>query len=205
LQEALESTDDAEKRADILCRKLRRWLKHNPLQHFCFVDEWLSTCKDHILDEGYLARLLFWIMMDYRLSWLRCDCPRCDPQTGVPVARLWLQIPDYREHRKCRVLLVNDWQPFRRPIQPDVCLPARSDCINIGRFLWQRKEEIEGKYAASFHKVKIPSSVNRFSTWLEGEMEADLCRQPSPDDPLQLYVVTTPEFQEQRVVGFTSF
>ena len=205
LQKAQESTDDTEKLVYILCRKLHRWLKQNPLQHFCFVDELLSTCEEDILHDRFLARLLFWMLLDYRLSWLRCDCPRCDPQTGVPVARLWFQIPDYRENRKCRILMVNDWKPFRRPIQPDVCLPSRPDSINLVKFLWQRSEEIESKYDVRFVEFQIPTDINELDGWLEGEKIAELCHDPSLDQPLQLYVVDGPGNNGKYVASMSAF
>jgi hypothetical protein len=185
-------------------RKLTRWIREHPLHHFCFVEAWLSDWQAYdLLDRRCLARLLFWLALEYRLAWLHCDCPRCDPQTGIPVARVWLQIPDYRRERKCRVLLINDWQPFRRPIQPDKCLPARTDCINLGQFLWQRRHEVEREVAAEFDRVEMPDSVDLIARLIRAEMEVDMCRRPSPQEPLRLAVVDVPEFQGERVVAFS--
>jgi hypothetical protein len=195
---------DAEDWAATVRRKLRRWIKQNPLHHFCFIDAWLADPQEYdLLEDGCLTRLLFWLMMEYRLAWLHCDCPRCDPQTGVPLARVWLQAPDYRRDRQCLVLLVHDWQPFRRLIRPDECLPSLSNCINTGQFLWQRKEDVERQYGDSFRPVSIPvpSDLERLKAWIQSEMDAELCHRPSPNDPLRLAVTNLPEFQGERVIG----
>lgn len=187
-------------------RKLQRWVRQHRPQQFCFVEPWIAQWEDdRLLDDACLSSLLFWLAMDYRLAWLRCDCPRCDPQSGVPLARVWLQIPDYRRQQGCRVLLVNAWPPYRRPIRPDECLPAARDCINVGQFLWQRQEEVASRYEANFAPMSIPRSLGVLREWVENEREIDLCYRPSPQDPVALATVDFMNDRDVHVVGFSHF
>lgn len=208
-QEALRQDYDDPDRppsAASVRRKLQRWVRQHRPHQFCFVEPWISQWDDErLLDNDCLSRILFWLAMEYRLAWLRCDCPRCDPQMGVPLARVWLQIPDYRRQRDCRVLLVNAWPPYRRPIQPDECLPAARDCINVGQFLWQRQEEVAARYEASFQRMRIPQNLGQLREWVENEIEIDLCYRPSPQDPVALATVDFMNDRDLHVVGFSHF
>jgi hypothetical protein len=204
LRETLRQREvlDESELVEILCTKLRRQLKQHPLQHFCYVAEQIESCEEELLKEDYLATLLFWMLLDYRLSWLRCDCPSCDPQTGVPVARVWLQIPDYRQNRKCRVLLVMDWQPYRRPIQPDVCLPACSDGVNMEQFLWKRPEDIESKYTFDYPEFPYPKDISKLNSWLDGFIESQACVSLAPNQAVPLFTVPGPGNNGNHVVSF---
>jgi predicted flap endonuclease-1-like 5' DNA nuclease len=126
--------------------ELRRWLvgwidKH-PLRHFCYLRT--EICRAEAADvvrREKLADWLFILAMDCRLSFLNCGCTGCEPDAGVPLARVWLQSDDERWGREnCRVVFIDPYPPFRRPVRPD-CWPAPLGSINAGRAIWHRAEE----------------------------------------------------------------
>jgi hypothetical protein len=201
LDEAKEAYNDPKE----LRRRLRRWVKQHPLHHFCFVDAWLTSCTDNDRqDPTYLVQILFWLAMEYRLSRLTCECPRCDPQQGIRLARVWLQNPQSRNNTKCRILMIHDAPPYRRPMQPDPCLPTRTGCTNLLQLLWQRPADIERQYDIDFEVVDMPEDVNTLIRWFRFEMDEgfDFCDKRAGAEPKLLVMDAIPGIPEPRVVGF---
>lgn len=134
--------------------RLEQWLKGNPLHSFCFVREWLCDIlrgTDAPAQQNWFDQMAFWIIQDWRNQHLRCDCHPCGPDAGVPLARVWLwrQTDADRKHR-CKVVNVNYYPPFRRPLQQD-CWPAPPDQINLARYIWQPMDGV----ASELYKLNI--------------------------------------------------
>lgn len=191
--------DGSDKRRDELRAKLSRWIKLHPLHRFCFVEEWLANWE--AIDETRLSQLMFWLAFDYHLHLVECACPCCPPETGIPLARVWLSIPDYRRDRKCRVLFIDDQPPFRRPIRRDPCRPLPIDCLDQAELLWRRRDDVERDYAADFNTIQ-PPSVADLEKWLSEYWNADGLCAPS-GGRLRLAVIDAGQTYGERVVGFS--
>lgn len=174
--EALEWRKAYQERADELARFVNRftqtaqsggdlqqvltpWLKKYPLHQFCFVPDLLdSTRTDRKLQNPHLSLALFYLMMDYTLQGLTCDCSVCKKDTGVPLARIWLQQSDPSRGKACKVLAIDNHPPFRRMIRPDKCWPAAPGCFNLGQLIWQTPVDAK----AALQKAGIPNVVEEY-------------------------------------------
>lgn len=125
--------------------RLEQWLKGNPLHSFCFVREWLCDIlrgTNPPAPQNWFEQMAYWIIQDWRNRHLRCDCHPCGPDAGVPLARVWLwRQRDADRKQRCKVVNVNSYPPFRRPLQQD-CWPAPPDRINLARFIWQPMDSV---------------------------------------------------------------
>lgn len=133
--------------------RLERWLKANPLHSFCFVREWLCDIlrRTDAPPQGWYEQMAFWIIQDWRNQHIRCDCNQCGPDAGVPLARVWLwRQTDANRRQRCKVVNVNYYPPFRRPLQQD-CWPAPPDQINLARYIWQPMDGV----ASELYKLNI--------------------------------------------------
>ena len=122
--------------------RLNRWLASHTLHSFCFIREWLCDLQHEFqrsgrLPDKWFEQVTFWLVQDWRSYYLRCDCFGCGPDAGVQLARVWLwRRKDERGRSYCKVIYINQYSPFRRPIQTE-CWPARSGYLNVARFAWQ--------------------------------------------------------------------
>ena len=121
---------------------LLTWLDSYPLHDFCFIRDWLYDLSrsDAPPPADWFPKAIFWIVQDWRNQHLHCECFACGPDTGVPLARVWLRrYKDRCGKDACKVLYVNSYAPFRRAMQTE-CWPCEPGCINLGRFVWERLE-----------------------------------------------------------------
>ena len=119
---------------------LETWTDAHPLRDFCFVGDWITTMRTSQNDPpaDWFAQMAFWIVQDWRNQYLHCDCFSCGPDSGVPLARVWLwRGKDRCGKDVCKVICVDPYPPFRRPIQT-VCWPGEAGSINLSRFIWER-------------------------------------------------------------------
>ena len=170
--------------------QLIAWLKKNPLHEFCFLEEWLcelSTVRER--PHNWFNEAAFWIIQDWRNHYLRCQCYGCGPDSGVPLARVWMW------HKKLpagkmtwKVICVNSHPPFRRVIHPQ-CWPVPPGSINIAPLIWQPVEEANAELVRlGFREI----SVEPFAPegWAEQfTAQKDLLLLPATDakQPLCLY------------------
>ncbi len=122
---------------------LIQWLKDHPLYSFCFIREWLCELQRELLRQGSRVEnrtfdeIIFWLIQDWRNNYFRCDCFGCEPDSGVPIARVWLwRQKGERGKQLCKVVYINSYPPFRRLMQTE-CWPARSGSVSLARFIWQ--------------------------------------------------------------------
>jgi hypothetical protein len=137
------SLGDLSATGDNVRRWLLCWIKEHPLHQFCFLrsqieDTWIL---DDFENEAKIARLLFWMVQDYRNAFLRCGCFGCEENNGVPLARIWIQVRDDSNKPVCRVLAVDPYPPYRRPLTIG-CWPAPLGKLNLARFIGRRWQEV---------------------------------------------------------------
>lgn len=118
--------------------RMSLWLKSRTLYGFCFVREWLCDLQRMTdLPQDWFARMIFWLVQDWRNYYFQCDCYGCGPDSGVPLARVWLwRQKDARGKYICKVIYINSYPPFRRPLQPE-CWPTPHGYLSLAPFVWQ--------------------------------------------------------------------
>lgn len=122
-------------------RWLLRWIDAHPTPSACILrDELCRKSEDFFSNEQGLVALLFQLVQDCRNAYLNCDCFGCDEDTGVPLARVWLTTDEAGGREGCRIVAIDSYPPYRRPIKPE-CWPAPLGSVNVGRFIWHRWEE----------------------------------------------------------------
>lgn len=123
--------------------RLSQYLTSHALHNFCFIREWLCDLQNlDSLPQGWFEKVSFWLVQDWRSYYLRCDCFGCGPDTGVHLARVWLwRRKDERGRSYCKVVYINQYPPFRRPLQKE-CWPTRSGYLNVARFVWQPADDV---------------------------------------------------------------
>jgi hypothetical protein len=119
-----------------------RWMERHPLRQFCHLrDEICRASVEQLRDQRKVTEWLFAFVQDSRNAYLNCDCANCETDTGVPLARVWLQSSDERWGKEnCRIAQIDPYPPFRRPLAPD-CWPAPLGSVNVGRAIWHRRQE----------------------------------------------------------------
>ena len=129
--------------------------RHSP-HTFCFIREWLcylqgtQKTSDPKTDaekaaaqkaaaelRATLSQVAFWIVQDWRNEYLLKPCRGCGPDTGIPLARVWMWMRrDSRGKEKLTTVYVNAYPPFRRALSNDEWqLPA--DKVNLAPYVWQ--------------------------------------------------------------------
>jgi hypothetical protein len=128
-------------------RGVRDYIRRHPPARFCFLDDLLCCLIDaektstRKTIEAMLVRLRFWLFYDWFLQQLECDCGSCRPDTGVPLARLYLRRTGDVQPA-CRVLYIDYSAPYRRPIARDECAPPpRPDLFDLRRYYWLTREQ----------------------------------------------------------------
>jgi uncharacterized repeat protein (TIGR01451 family) len=126
--------------AESMRKWLSGWLTEHPLHHFCFLHDCICDGETFDLtDVCDLVKILFWIVQDCRNSF--CDCHSCsEDENGVPLARIWIHMPEDDRERPCRVIHIDAYPPYRRLIQRD-CWPAPLGKVNAAQVLWHWKAD----------------------------------------------------------------
>jgi hypothetical protein len=121
--------------------KLNKFVRAHPPHDFCFVGECIRRLSEQPeVAEDEVARVLFWLMLDCRNAFLRCNCHGCAEDTAVPLARIWLWSKMEGSKRVCRVLRIESRPPYRRMIRSD-CWPAPRGEVNVARAIWLGEDE----------------------------------------------------------------
>jgi len=119
---------------------LLRWIDEHPQYQVCGLRETICAQPDNYFgSEQNLVTVLFQLVQSCRNAYLQCNCFSCDEDTRVPLARVWVK-PD-NGTTDCRIVAIDQYPPYRRPIQPE-CWPAPLGSVNVGRFIWHRREEV---------------------------------------------------------------
>jgi hypothetical protein len=144
LKAVLEEIEEALKKG---ARGVRDYVRRHPPARFCFLDDLLCCLIDAEKTsnkaeiDAVLTRLRFWLFYDWFLQQLECDCWSCRPDTGVPLARLYLRRTG-DVNATCSVLYIDYSAPYRRPIARDECAPPpRLDGPDLRRYYWLTREQ----------------------------------------------------------------
>jgi hypothetical protein len=186
-------------------RKIRDWLLNwihdHPLGEFCFVRDWICSLDlKNFPEERVITQILFWLVQDCRNHFLQCACFSCTPDKGVPLARIWLHASLGKGPPSCRVLRIDPFPPYRRPIQAD-CWPAPWGYINLGRLIWHNLREATsilcdlGMDTGGAVPFAIPDKISELRNSLDCPPSVDCDGEPS----LQYYELSQGDL---RVVGF---
>jgi hypothetical protein len=125
--------------------RLLEWLRNHPPHAFCFLREHLCDLQRvEKFEKGWFDEVVFWIVQDWRISYLRCDCEGCGPDTSVRLARIWLwRRKGDLGKQMLGVVYVNAYPPFRRPVARD-CWPAPADSVTLAPYIWQTADSSFG-------------------------------------------------------------
>jgi len=129
-------------RAEDIRQWLLRWLDEHSEYGLSYVREQLRTAPEQFFtQQERLVAVLFVFVQACRNAYLNCACFGCDEEARLPLARVWLLPEDRATGQVCRIVTIDAYPPYRRPIQPD-CWPAPLGSVNVGRFVWHRWEEV---------------------------------------------------------------
>ncbi|MCI0584211.1 MAG: helix-hairpin-helix domain-containing protein [Chloroflexi bacterium] len=122
---------------------LIRWMEtHHPHQ-FCFLeDEVCNADRDELTGEN-LIRILYLLAQDCRNAYLSAECHSCTTPSGVPLARVWLDVRSERGRDVCAVTCIDGYPPYRRNLGQERW-PAPIGKVNLGSVIWRRQEEALG-------------------------------------------------------------
>ncbi len=187
-------------------RAVREYLRKHPPARLCFVDD-LLCCLIDLEGAGgravreipdVLERLRFWLFYDWFLQQLDCDCWSCRPDTGVPLARVYLRrSADVRP--TCSVLYIDESAPYRRLLTNDHCDVPRLDELDLRRFYWLPRDQ--ASISLERHGISLAKG-----TLSEGDAFAHLSNgirfAAASQRNLQAHLVVDP-YGVERVAGFT--
>ncbi len=185
---------------------MRDYLRKHPPARFCFLDDLLCCLVDLEGASGrgnkdvtdVLTRLRFWLLYDWFLQQLDCDCWSCRPDTGVPLARVYLRrSADLRP--TCSVLFIDESAPHRRLLTNDHCEVPRLDELDLRRFYWLPRDQASitmERHGISLAKGTL-SEADAFAHLSKGLRFAAAAQRN-----LQAHLVLDP-YGVERVAGFT--
>jgi hypothetical protein len=153
---------------------LSRWLERHPLRQFGFVHDWVSHKPADEWDEKDAVQALFWIVQDCRNAYLNSGCPQAQDADGVPIARLWVRLPEPGATKaKCRVIAIDTQPPFRRYMRSHAW-PSPLPSLNVARVIWRRIEEAQSMLVGLGMRTREPDGFQLPHTVeaLEKELEA---------------------------------
>lgn len=121
---------------------LIRWMDaHHPHQ-FCFLYNEVCDASVADLSGSKLIRILFLLAQDCRNAYLSPACPPCTTPSGVPLARVWLDIRSNDGRELCTVACIDGYPPHRRNLA-DERWPAPLGQVNLGSVIWHRETEAQ--------------------------------------------------------------
>lgn len=188
---------------DAVRRWLLQWIDDHPPGQLCFLRDWICRDDDDRPLVPRLPAILFLLVQDCRNAVAACGCLPSEADAAVPLARVCLEAGP---RGKCRVVAIDPYPPFRRPLARD-CWPAPLGQVNLARAQWQRPEEACRLLADLGVRVRPGGKARPLPDGFEALRE--LCKQPPPlagcGDEICLQVVEGLDelcLDGPRVVGF---
>jgi hypothetical protein len=128
-------------------RGVREYLRQHPPARLCFLEDLLCCLVDaestQKRDPLVRSRLALWLLYDWLLQRLECDCWACKPDVGVPIARVYLSRSSGAKP-ECRVIFIDQSAPFRRALSKQECFSIPGQAIDLRRFYWQPYDDAAG-------------------------------------------------------------
>jgi hypothetical protein len=116
---------------------LARYLRRHPPHSLCFIVEYVCCLlEEDRVRPTWWNTVMTWLWADRMLHLLRCGCGSCSDDRGVPIARVVLQRKTVDGKYRCKVLMIDERPPSRRPIARE-CRPGRIGDVDLVPFLWQ--------------------------------------------------------------------
>lgn len=156
---------------------LVRYIRRHRPSKLCFIEDYACCVLEADAKSryaGWQGRLGGWLLLDWMLARLQCDCGSCKPDRGVPVGRIILRRIPIRGGVRCRVVMVDTGPRYRRPLEKS-CRPIPAGAIDLAPYLWQPVDDVREALAA--RKVQV----------YEKMLRAD-----EPYDQLAVALVSTP-------------
>jgi hypothetical protein len=133
-----------------------RHLKEHPPHSLCFIEEYLCCLlrrKNGATDSRTLGdldrkRLAWWLWADRMLHLMRCNCSPCSTDRGVPIARVLLKKVKVRGGYGCRVMMVDERPPYRRPLTLE-CRPIAPGHLDFVPYLWHPRGQVTARLEAA--------------------------------------------------------
>jgi hypothetical protein len=169
---------------DTLIRRLAKWQLHS----FCLVMDYIRA--QDTLDDEIKNKIRGWLMLDWQMHQLLCECRTCRTDDGVPLARLWLWRKDGRTEC-CRPLYINNMAPFRRELRRDCAPTAKAD---LRQWYGARADVATEGMQREGMKVAGTAEVTAADRLRESRLTAD------PSTPLRVRTATD-LLGEARVIG----
>lgn len=178
------ASEISSRRADAR-RRLLEWIEDHPLSELTFVSRLISQMGDELKTDRILFSVLFWLFIDYRNALIRCGCFECRSDTGVPLARIWLDGGDRGAGMGCQVVAIDGRPPYRRPLSPEHCRPVPRNCIDLTSAIWAEPGHARQALGTAAERVEeqtmlIPESLAhlheaiacaRTITWCAGALD----------------------------------
>jgi hypothetical protein len=135
-----------------------RYVRQHPPSTLCFIEEYL--CCLQAASGSYKTwglRVRMWLLLDWVLQRLRCECWNCRPDSGVRIGRVLLRrTKNTNGEIRCRVVMVDNGPRHRRELSR-TCRPARKGAIDLTQYLWREADDLMGR-------MPIPGVVVRQTT-----------------------------------------
>ena len=120
-----------------------RYVRQHPLATLCFVEDYVCCIReqDKAGRANWRGLVGEWLLLDWILQQLRCDCWSCRPDAGVRIARVLLRRIKVRAGVRCRVVMIDSGPRFRRALHK-ACRPIRTGAIDLAPYLWQPVSDV---------------------------------------------------------------
>jgi hypothetical protein len=175
------------KDVDVLIRNLGTWRTYS----LCFVLDWLRE-QDELTKEK-LDQLREWLLLDWLMHIVSCDCKTCRTDEGVPLARVILWRKEGRTEC-CRPLFIFPYAPWRRELARD-CRPSAGSRLDLLPWLGRRVDEVVVGLNERSIAMTHPMHLDEHERLERAIFSA------TPNDRLQIHTVRD-WLGETRVVGF---
>jgi hypothetical protein len=167
-----------------------RYVRRNPPSTLCFIEDYLCCLlagDGKKLTDDWKELVAAWLLIDWMLRYLRCECASCKPDRGVKIGRVILRRFTVGGRARCRVVMIDTGPDNRRGLEK-ACRPIPPGGIDLGKYLWQPARAVRQQLAAQ--KVKVSEKVLRSKK--AGDEFANLVVVAQPDHELYTVVMDDP-------------
>ena len=165
---------------------LVRYIRQHRPSTLCFIEDYLCCVLDASTTTRYTAwqgHVGGWLMLDWMLRKLRCDCWSCRPDRGVPIGRVILRRIPVRGGVRCRVVMIDTGPRHRRPLEKS-CRPIPKGAIDLAPYLWlpidDVRQQLSVRNVRVYEKMTRPET-NRLEESLQPFATALVSTQPGRD------------------------
>jgi hypothetical protein len=93
-----------------------------------------------------IPELIFYIVQDWRNHYFQCLCAPCKGGScdgdGIPLARVLVRNKMEGDCKVCKVVQVDSYPPFRRPLSRD-CGPCPPGLMDLSRYIWRDSDSVQ--------------------------------------------------------------